>query len=160
MKPTRALRINPGGPQSTRHRMNVKGFASRAGGSCSKEASRHFLLLPPARPLTFIRWREGWPLTGLMQKARHLVRKLLQQSNRVAELEIITYHQTVSIRFSCEATIIVSIRFFCEATGGVSVACFDCSVNPLDKRAVQTESYSVCSPLCRLFAGSCFGIES
>lgn len=41
MKPSPALRINPGGPHSTHHRMNVKGFASRAGGSCSKEASRH-----------------------------------------------------------------------------------------------------------------------
>jgi len=67
MNPRSESRINPGGPDPTHNRMNVKGCAGRAVGRRSKEASRHLLFLPTARPLTFILLREGWPLTGLMQ---------------------------------------------------------------------------------------------
>jgi len=43
---------------------------------------------------------------------------------------------------------------------GNEATTFECSANQLDKRGAETKSYAVCSPLCRLFTGSCRGIES
>lgn len=81
MKPTRALCIDPGRVQSTHHRMNVKGFASRAGGSCSKEASRHFLSAAagPTLDIHPVVRRLAANRVNAKVQARQLVRQLLQQ---------------------------------------------------------------------------------
>ena len=80
MKPTRTLRINPGRLQSTHHRMNVKGFASRPGGSCSKEASRHFLVAAagPTLDIHPVARRLAANRVNATVQARQLPRKLLQ----------------------------------------------------------------------------------
>jgi hypothetical protein len=120
MKPSRALRINPGGPHSTHHRMTVKGFASRAGGSCSKEASRHLPVAAAGPTLDIHPVARRLPLTGLMQEFRlctSMANIYIRHQIELPSWKSTTYHRTGSIRFLREATTIVSIRFSREATG-------------------------------------------
>ena len=88
MKPSPALRINPGGPHSTHHRMNVKGFASRAGGSCSKEASRHLSVAAAAPTLDIhpvARRLAANRVNATVQLCTSMAKRLHPTPNRVAQ---------------------------------------------------------------------------
>lgn len=133
MKPSRALRINPGGPDSTHHRMDVKGFASRAGGSCSKVASRHFLSAAagPTLDIHPVVRRLAANRVNAKVQARHLDRKPLHTPPNRARQARNHRHMAAPFRldFFVRQRLLFRLDFLVRQRGIAKVA-FDCGCEP------------------------------